>query len=83
MIKSNLSRLMGEKRLRVQDICRATSLARNTVTNLYKDTAEMVRYDTLSALCMALNCTVGDILEYVPDEEPRDTTVIPSADGDQ
>lgn len=82
MIKSNLSRLMGEKRVRVQDVCRATGLARNTVSNLYKDKAEMIRYDTLSALCKALDCRVEDILEYVPDEESRDTAVIPPAYGE-
>ncbi len=30
---------------------------------------EMVSYNTLSKLCELLQCDVGDIIEYVPDED--------------
>ena len=32
---------------------------------------EMVSYNTLSKLCELLQCDVGDIIEYVPDEDPN------------
>jgi putative transcriptional regulator len=28
--------------------------------------ATMIKYSTLDRICAALNCTVGDILEFVP-----------------
>ena len=31
--------------------------------------AKAVRFSTLEAICEALNCQPGDILEYRPDEE--------------
>lgn len=31
-----------------------------------------VRLSTLNDLCRILNCTPGDILEYVPDEQDRE-----------
>ena len=34
--------------------------------------AKAVRFSTLSALCKALDCQPGDILEYQPGEEEND-----------
>lgn len=40
MIKCHLARLMGERKLRIADVIRETGLSRNTVTLLYKETAQ-------------------------------------------
>lgn len=37
------------------------------VNNIIKVNA--IRFPTLNAICAALNCQPGDILEYVPDPE--------------
>ena len=34
--------------------------------------AKAVRFSTLAAICKALDCQPGDILEYQPGEEPSD-----------
>ena len=34
--------------------------------------AKAVRFTTLSALCKALDCQPGDLLEYRPGEDPPD-----------
>ena len=31
---------------------------------------ELIRSDTIDQLCRLLSCQPGDIMEYVPDEEP-------------
>ena len=62
MIKCRLSTLMGERKLRVADVARATKLSRSTVTSLYKETAERVDLDTIDALCEFLECEVGELL---------------------
>ena len=36
---------------------------------LKNNKARAVRFTTLEAICKALDCQPGDILEYVPDEE--------------
>ena len=70
MVKCQLSRLMGERRLKISDVARDTGINRGTLTRLYHETAERVDLEVLGALCRHLNCTIADLLEYIPDE-PR------------
>jgi putative transcriptional regulator len=53
---------MGERNnMRIQDVCNITGLRRNTVAALYNDRATRIDTITIAALCVALNCTVGDL----------------------
>lgn len=63
MVKCNLSRLMGEKRMNIQEVCNVTGLARNTVAHLYNDKAKRIDYNTIEKLCLLFECKVGDLLE--------------------
>lgn len=65
MIKCHLSRLMGEKKLKIVDVARETGVNRGTVTRLYHETASRVELETIEALCRFLECDVGDLFEYV------------------
>lgn len=67
MIKCNLCTFMGNQRMKIQDVCDRTGLARNTVGNLYKDTATRVDYNTMSTLCELFQCQVGELFEFVHD----------------
>lgn len=64
MIKCHLSRLMGEKKLKIADVARAIGVHRNTVTLLYYEKAQRVGFEILDKLCKYLGCTVSDILEF-------------------
>lgn len=64
MIKCHLSRLLGERRLKISDVARDTGLNRGTLTRLYHETAERVELDVLDRLCVYLNCTLPDLLEF-------------------
>ncbi len=66
MIKCHLSKLMGERRLKISDVARLTGLHRNTVTLLYNETANRVDLDSIDKLCALLKCQVADLFEYVP-----------------
>jgi putative transcriptional regulator len=68
VIKCHLSRIMGEKKLRVADIARSIGVHRNAITLLYEETATRVELDTINKLCTFLNCNVQDIFEYIEDE---------------
>ena len=37
---------------------------------LKNNKAKAVRFSTLEAICAALDCQPGDILEFMPDQEP-------------
>ena len=66
MIKCHLSRLMGERKLKIADVARETGLHRNTITLLYDETAARVDLVTLEGLCQLFNCGVGELFEYIP-----------------
>ncbi len=51
------------------DVARETGLHRNTVTLLYKETAQRIDLDALDKLCKLFQCEVSDLLEFLPDEE--------------
>jgi len=42
LIKCHLSRIMGEKKLRIADVARAIGVHRNAITLLYEETATRV-----------------------------------------
>lgn len=64
MIKCHLARLMGEHKLKIVDVARETGLNRNTVTLLYKETAQKVDLDAVDKLCALFQCDVGDLFEH-------------------
>lgn len=72
MIKCYLSRIMGERKLKISDVERETGLHRNSITLLYKENASRVEIETINKLCAFFQCKVEDLFEYFPDEEPRE-----------
>ncbi len=70
MIKCHLSRLMGENKMKVVEVVRATGLHRNTVTLLYKETAQRVDFSTIEKLCRLFKCQISDLFELRDDESP-------------
>jgi putative transcriptional regulator len=63
MIKCHLSRLMGEKKLKISDVARDTGINRGTITRLYQETAVRVEFEVLEKLCLYLNCEISELLE--------------------
>ncbi len=45
-----------------------SGLAFSTVNALYNNKPRRIELDTLDVLCATLDCTIADILEYVPDK---------------
>jgi len=68
MIRCHLARLMGERKMKIVDVANETGLNRNTVTLLYKETAQRIDLDALDKLCKLFECEVGELLEYRQDE---------------
>lgn len=65
MIRCNLSRILGEKKMKVSDVERATKLHRHKITALYKETAIKVDLETIDKICEFLECTVGELFERI------------------
>lgn len=71
MIKCYLSRLLGERRLKISDVARDTEINRGTLTRLYHETAERVELDALDKLCRYLKCDLSDLLKFDPSDEEK------------
>lgn len=66
MIKCHLSRLLGERKLKIADVARETGLHRNTVTLLYDERATRVDLDAVERICSYLDVGVGELFEFQP-----------------
>lgn len=65
MIKSNLHKFMGEKKIKsILQLHNETKISRRALTNLYNDNFKAIDTETLIKLCDFFNCDVGDLLYY-------------------
>ena len=67
MIKCHLSRILGEKKLKISDVVKNTGLNRGTVTRMYHESAQRIELDALDKLCVYLNCELSELLERIDD----------------
>ncbi len=70
LMEKNLARAKaGEPPLTIRKLAEETGLALSTITGLTANRARRVDYDTLNALCNYLECTPGELFEYVADQQ--------------
>ena len=69
MIRTRLDYLLLDKRMKLKDLAERTGLALNNLSILKTNKARAIRFTTLNAVCKAMECSPGDLLEYVPDED--------------
>jgi putative transcriptional regulator len=67
LINIRLDYVLLDKRMKLKDLADATGIAVNNLSILKTNKARAIRFSTLETLCKALNCTPGDLLEFVPD----------------
>lgn len=71
MVKNHLSRILGERRWSQAKLARVTGIRPTTINELYHEIAARANFDHLDKICEALNCTMADLLEYIPNQQPR------------
>jgi putative transcriptional regulator len=70
MIRCHLSRLLGDRKLKIADAVRDTGINRGTLTRLYYENFERIEIDALDRLCRYFGCGLEELLEHVPDPAP-------------
>lgn len=60
---------MAKRKKGLTELAGEVDITLANLSILKNNKAKAVRLGTLDAICKALNCQPGDILEYVPDEE--------------
>lgn len=66
-IKINLDSVMRERRMSLTELSAEVGITLANLSNLKTGKAKAIRFTTLAALCKALDCQPGDILEFVDD----------------
>ena len=64
----NLDVMMAKRKMSLTELAEEVDITLANLSILKNNKAKAVRFTTLGAICKALNCQPGDILEYVPDE---------------
>jgi putative transcriptional regulator len=49
-------------------LAKETGMTQIAIANLSKGKTQRIDFSTLNSICKALDCTTGDVLEYVPDK---------------
>ncbi len=65
----NLDVMMAKRKRGLTELANEVDITLANLSILKNNKAKAVRFSTLEAICKALNCQPGDILEYVADEE--------------
>lgn len=64
----NLDVVMAKRKVGLTELAKDVDITLANLSILKNNKAKAVRLSTLDAICKALDCQPGDILEYVPDE---------------
>ena len=63
----NLDVMMAKRKISAGDLANKIGITPANLSILKNQKAKAVRFSTLEAICHALDCQPGDLLEYRPD----------------
>ena len=65
----NLDVMMAKRKMSLNELSQKVDITLANLSILKNNKAKAVRFSTLEAICKALDCQPGDILEFVEDGE--------------
>ena len=65
----NLDVMMAKRKMSLGELSQKVDVTMANLSIMKNNKAKAVRFSTLEAICKALDCQPGDILEFVPDRE--------------
>ena len=68
----NLDVMMAKRKISVTELANKVDITMANLSILKNNKAKAVRFTTLEALCKALHCQPGDLMEYVEEEESNE-----------
>lgn len=63
-----LDRMMVERKISLNELALRVGISNVNLSKIKNNRVTAVRFSTLAAICEALECQVGDILEYQKDD---------------
>jgi putative transcriptional regulator len=70
----NLDVMMAKRKISLNELSERVDLTLSNLSILKTGKAKAIRFSTFEAICKALDCQPGDILEYVNDEKNEPLT---------
>ena len=67
-IKINIDVMLAKRKMSVTELTEKVGITMANLSILKNEKAKAIRFSTLEAICKALDCQPGDILEYKSDE---------------
>lgn len=67
----NIDVMLAKRKMSVTELTERVGITMANLSILKNGKAKAVRLSTLEAICKALDCQPGDILEYKPNKEAR------------
>jgi len=61
----NVDIILAKRKMRSKDLAEAVGITEQNLSILKTGKARALRFTTLEALCKALDCQPGDLLEYL------------------
>ena len=71
-----LDRVMADRKMSLNELSEKVGVSNVNLSKLKTGKVSAVRFSTLNAICRALHCQPGDILEYTPDSEDGEDAVL-------
>lgn len=68
-IKINIDVMLAKRKMSVTELAERVGITMANLSILKNEKAKAIRLSTLEAICRALECQPGDILEYLPDDQ--------------
>lgn len=68
----NLDVVMAQRKIGLTELANEVDITLANLSILKNSKAKAVRFTTLEAVCKALDCQPGDILQYVPNEAEKE-----------
>lgn len=68
MIVVNLDVVMAQRKMGLTELAEQVDITMANLSILKNNKAKAIRFSTLEAICKALHCQPGDILQYVEEE---------------
>ncbi len=62
--------MLARRKMSLSALAAAVDITLANLSILKSDKAKAVRFSTLEAICRALDCQPGDLLEYIPGSGP-------------
>ena len=68
----NLDVVMAKRKMSLSELSEKVDITLANLSILKNNKARAIRFSTLEAICAALDCQPGDILEFVSDREEKE-----------